>query len=42
VGCDINHLFVGFLIEELGDDAFTVEKVDSVSKNSDNERNGSK
>lgn len=30
VGRDINRLFVGFLRREFGEDAFTVERVDSV------------
>lgn len=30
VGRDLNRLFVGFLRREFGEDAFTVERVDSV------------
>lgn len=30
VGRDVNRLFVGFLRREFGEDAFTVERVDSV------------
>lgn len=32
VGRDINRLFVGFVAREFGEDAFQVERVDSISK----------